>query len=135
MHRNLYRDQPFLRRSRPKPNNAPPTKLKVAGSGIALELMFPCTVVLPICAPDEGFTILVCATVWKNVEPKFPEIALLVPGPSCSGCQLRVMVLASKYTDPAAAVPTKTPLASSVTSVMTTSNVKAEKKDPMPPAC
>ena len=58
-----------------------------------------------------------------------------MPGPSCSGSQLRVIVLASRNTEPDAALPTKIPVAPSVTSVMTRSKVKALKKDPKPPAC
>src|ERR1019366_3592637 len=46
-----------------------------------------------------------------------------------------VMVLASRNTEPEAALPTKIPVAPSVTSVTTTSKVKAPKLDPNPPAC
>lgn len=70
----------FLRRNIPMATRAPPSRPNVAGSGVAPK--FPWTVVDPTSAPELGATILVWEVIWKNVEPKLPVVAPVVPGPN-----------------------------------------------------
>ena len=66
----------------------------------------------------------------KVVPPKLPDEAPLVPGPSCKGSQLRVIVLLIRVKVPADAVPTNTPLALSVMSFISRLKVNALKVEP-----
>ena len=72
-------------------------------------------------------------TMSKWVWPKLPVMAPVPPGPMTSGdCQLTCTVLLVPVTVPPGDMPTNIPVAPSVVSEMTRSNVKAPKTE-LPP--
>lgn len=118
--------------------SAQPNNAIVAGSGTAVsasrELTVPCTETCPLLSPF-GAGTPVNTVVVNTVNPKFPVTALTAPGPSVNGAQLIVSGLTSLNTVPPADVPMKIPLAPSVTSVTTSSNVNALNTAPAAKAC
>ena len=67
---------------------------RVAGSGAEAALTYPWTVDWPGTAPEFGATIPVNTVVLNSVNPKLPLKLFSVTGPSCSGDQVIVRLLA-----------------------------------------